>query len=341
MSSIKDRICCTREFLGFKNQTEMAVYLGLSISNIKKYESGSTAVTLIYIQKICFRHPELVEYLTGVGDLPKDISNVEPQSFPFNKSFEALTSEDFDVWISGIDIGYRIRIWSLRENISYKRISEMTGLSNKTISDYINKGVAPKFSAIEAICKHSPFYAPFIIGIFDYIPRVEHPETFSRRLRKVRQRLKSDAQTFSDSIDITEKFLYKVEAGIESLPIRSLQMFCRRNHGFCNYLLDRIQDLPSGKDVAVSEQFIDKVYAIIEAEKIGENQFLDMAGLSVGSLENLSNSVDLMSVQKICSAFSEYTLYLMHEKMPFTATDDQITPQEKMLRDSFIDQKGA
>lgn len=342
MSSIKDRIQCVRDFFGFKNQADMAIYLGFSTdSNVKKYEAGTLAVPLSYVQKICFRHPELLEYLTGIGNFPKDISNVEPQSFPFNKPFESLTSEDFESWVSGIDVGYRIRIWSLREKVSYKQISEMTGVSNKTISDYINKGVAPKFSVIEAICKHSPLYAPFIIGVFDYIPKLEHPETFSRRLRKVRQRLNLDAQSFSDSIEITDKFLYKVEAGIENLPIRSLQIFCRKNHDFCNYLLDRIQDLPSGKEEAVSEEFIEKVYAIMEAENIDEMTFLEKTGLNACSLEGLSNSVDLISVQKICAAFSQYTLYLMHEKMPFTATDDQITPQEKMLRDSFIDQKGA
>ena len=342
MSSIKDRISHVRKFLGFTNQKGMADFIGFTTpSNVKKYESGALEVPLTYVQKICFRYPQLLNYLVGTGDLPKELLSEEPQSFPFNKEFKSLNNEDYDTWISGIDIGYRIRIWSLREKISYKKIAGLTGVSNKTISGYINKRVAPKFSVIEAICKHSPLYAPFIIGVFDYIPQLEHPETFSRRLRKVRQRLNLDAQSFSDSIEITEKSLYKVEAGIENLPIRSLQIFCRRNHDFCNYLLNRIQNLPSGKEEAVSEKMIEKIYAIMEAEKMDEMAFLEKTKLSVGSLEKLSNSVDLISVQKICSAFSEYTLYLMHEKMPFTATDDQITPQEKMLRDSFIDQKGA
>ena len=68
---------------------------------------------------------------------------------------------------------------------------------------------------------------------------------------------------------------------------------------------------------------------------------MDFPKRSVVAYETEDREPSFQAMQKICAAFPYYTLYLMHDKMPVTTSDDQITPQEKVLRDLPIAEKNA
>ena len=87
-----------------------------------------------------------------------------------------------------------------------------------------------------------------------------------------------------------------------------------------------------------------KFKSIREAEGLNQKEFAERCGLNYGTLRNYEAEVrqpNLDAIMSVCAAFPHYTLYLMHDKMPVTTTDDQITPQEKTLRDLPIAEKNA
>ncbi|MBN2606729.1 MAG: helix-turn-helix transcriptional regulator [Thiotrichales bacterium] len=72
------------------------------------------------------------------------------------------------------------------------------------------------------------------------------------------------------------------------------------------------------------------------AEDLNQKDFAEKCGMVYGTYRNYESNVrqpNLEAVQKVCAAFPQYTMYLMFDEMPVTSTDDQLTPEEKKLRD--------
>ncbi|RUM91074.1 MAG: transcriptional regulator [Thiomicrospira sp.] len=88
-----------------------------------------------------------------------------------------------------------------------------------------------------------------------------------------------------------------------------------------------------------------KIREIRNAEGLTQDQFSSIAGFpskrTLGSYERDEAEPGFESMQKICAAFPQYTLYLMHEKMPVPAVEGQYTPEEKMQRDLNSQEKHA
>lgn len=94
----------------------------------------------------------------------------------------------------------------------------------------------------------------------------------------------------------------------------------------------------------MSTSFGKKLKEIRKAEGLTQQEFseaVDFPKRSVVAYETEDREPNFQAMQKICAAFPHYTLYLMHDKMPVTTSDDQITPQEKALRDLPIAEKNA
>lgn len=88
----------------------------------------------------------------------------------------------------------------------------------------------------------------------------------------------------------------------------------------------------------------EKIRSIRKAEGLTQKEFASRCGLVLGTLKNYETdqrSPNFEAVQKICSAFPQYTLFLMHDEMPVTSTDDQLTPEEKKLRDLSTAEKNG
>lgn len=94
----------------------------------------------------------------------------------------------------------------------------------------------------------------------------------------------------------------------------------------------------------MSNGFGEKMKSIREAEGMTQKEFSEATGIpkrSVINYENTERQPSFEAVQKICAAFPKYTLFLMHDEMPVTSTDDQLTPEEKKLRDlSTVEKTG-
>lgn len=88
-----------------------------------------------------------------------------------------------------------------------------------------------------------------------------------------------------------------------------------------------------------------KIKEIRQAEKLTQEVFSSLVGFpskrTLGSYEREEASPGFESIQKICAAFPQYTMYLMFDEMPASAGDDQITPEEKTLRDLSTSEKTA
>lgn len=87
-----------------------------------------------------------------------------------------------------------------------------------------------------------------------------------------------------------------------------------------------------------------KLKDIREAEGLNQREFADLCGLVYGTLRHYEaeiRSPGFEAIQKICAAFPQYTLYLMHEKMPLPRSEGQITPQEKIHLDLSSAEKQA
>lgn len=79
-----------------------------------------------------------------------------------------------------------------------------------------------------------------------------------------------------------------------------------------------------------------KLLQIIEAEKLTYEKLNELTNTSESTLKKYSGNhvtPGLDFVQILCNLYPKYTMYLMFDEMPVTTTDDQITPEEKTLRD--------
>ena len=88
----------------------------------------------------------------------------------------------------------------------------------------------------------------------------------------------------------------------------------------------------------------EKFKKIREAEDKNLKEFAEKCGIVYGTYRNYESKVrdpQLDAVQKVCAAFPQYTMYLMFDEMPASAGDDQITPEEKTLRDLSTSEKTA
>ncbi len=87
-----------------------------------------------------------------------------------------------------------------------------------------------------------------------------------------------------------------------------------------------------------------KIKSIRESEGLTQKEFCAVCEFSLDSLKNYENdrrSPNLEAVQKLCTAFPQYTMYLMFEVIPANVGADQITPEEKKLRDLSTSEKTA
>jgi len=79
-----------------------------------------------------------------------------------------------------------------------------------------------------------------------------------------------------------------------------------------------------------------KIKSVRKAEGLTQKDFCELCDFKIDTLKNYEGdrrTPNFEAVQKLCSAFPQYTMYLMFDEMPASAGDDQITPQEKTLRD--------
>ncbi|WP_373020694.1 helix-turn-helix transcriptional regulator [Thiomicrorhabdus sp.] len=94
----------------------------------------------------------------------------------------------------------------------------------------------------------------------------------------------------------------------------------------------------------MSKKISEKIREIREAEGLTQTEFgerIEVGKVSVARYEGGTRSPNLEAIQKICAAFPHYTMYLMFDEMPVTTSDDQITPEEKKLRDLSTSEKTA
>ncbi|MBD3610880.1 MAG: helix-turn-helix transcriptional regulator [Hydrogenovibrio crunogenus] len=88
----------------------------------------------------------------------------------------------------------------------------------------------------------------------------------------------------------------------------------------------------------------EKIKSIREAEKITQKEFCEITEFKIDTLKNYESKrrePSFQAIQKICAAFPQYTMYLMHEKMPVPAVEGQYTPEEKLQRDLNSQEKHA
>jgi len=86
----------------------------------------------------------------------------------------------------------------------------------------------------------------------------------------------------------------------------------------------------------MSKEISEKIKAVRKAEGMTQPDFAEKVDYSLSTLKKYEgghNEPGYDAVKKVCEAFPQYTMYLMLDEMPVTSTDDQITPEEKTLRD--------
>lgn len=94
----------------------------------------------------------------------------------------------------------------------------------------------------------------------------------------------------------------------------------------------------------MSITFSKKLKAIRDAEDLTQKSLAERSGVSQKAIINYENEVrqpNFEAVQKLCNTFSYYTMYLMFDEMPANVGADQITPEEKKLRDLSTSEKTA
>ncbi len=94
----------------------------------------------------------------------------------------------------------------------------------------------------------------------------------------------------------------------------------------------------------MSNKISEKIKSIRSAEDLTQPEFVERTGIPLGTIKRLeggSNAPNFEAVQKICTAFPQYTMYLMFDEMPANVGADQITPEEKKLRDLSTSVKTA
>jgi len=80
------------------------------------------------------------------------------------------------------------------------------------------------------------------------------------------------------------------------------------------------------------------------AENLNQKEFAEKCEIVYGTYRNYEAGVrqpNLEAVQKLCTVFPQYTMYLMFDEMPANVGEDQITPEEKKLRDLSTSEKTA
>lgn len=88
----------------------------------------------------------------------------------------------------------------------------------------------------------------------------------------------------------------------------------------------------------------EKIKSIREAEKITQKALCELTGFSIDTLKNYESGrrePKLSAVQKLCSTFPQYTMYLMFDEMPIPRVEGQITPEEKTNLDLNSQEKHA
>lgn len=89
----------------------------------------------------------------------------------------------------------------------------------------------------------------------------------------------------------------------------------------------------------------EKIKSIRVAEGLTQEQFTHKVEMtskrSLGAYERKERKPEFDAIQKICGAFPQYTMYLMFDEMPANVGPDQITPEEKKLRDLSTPEKMA
>lgn len=94
----------------------------------------------------------------------------------------------------------------------------------------------------------------------------------------------------------------------------------------------------------MSKNISEKIKEVRISEGLTQPKFAEDAGFSVSTLKKYEgghNEPGFDAVKKICAAFPQYTMYLMFDEMPESAGPDQITPEEKTLRDLSTSEKTA
>jgi len=85
-----------------------------------------------------------------------------------------------------------------------------------------------------------------------------------------------------------------------------------------------------------------KIRKVRKTEKLKQKDLAEMLGVLEGAITRYelgTREPKLAIIQKLCAAFPQYTLYLMHEEMPLPRTEGQITPDEQELINQGLNQE--
>jgi len=77
-----------------------------------------------------------------------------------------------------------------------------------------------------------------------------------------------------------------------------------------------------------------KIKNIRKLEDLTQKKLAELTGIphnTIKRLEGKGNKPSFEVIQKLCSLFPQYTLYLIHDEMPLPRTQGQITPEEQLL----------
>jgi len=85
-----------------------------------------------------------------------------------------------------------------------------------------------------------------------------------------------------------------------------------------------------------------KIKKIRGSENLTQKSLVELTNIPLGTIKRLEgndNKPSFEVIQTLCTAFPQYTLYLMHEEMPLPRTEGQITPDEQELINQGLNQE--
>jgi len=135
------------------------------------------------------------------------------------------------------------------DNVTARSVAEDLGISNKTLSNYINGDRYIPLKHLNSLCNLFDMSADYILGLTDLKNYKNYQKInelnnnlIAKRLKSIRKTLGLTQEEFATKLQITKSSICKYERGYSTILTIILYTICKKYGISADYLLGRIDE---------------------------------------------------------------------------------------------------